>query len=299
MKSTAATLRGLAARENKSNDQTSGQILGQISGEAGHGGKAGSLGRATVHGKTELMSQASHSEPDQPNSPQAKLLQGRRLQERLTLRQSRLHISEIVEQEPASEFDSVGLELQAHRARKGHDLEMAARVLRIKIAHLKAIEDGQFDVLPGRTYAVGFVRAYAEYLGLDPEDCVRRFKLEYAVATEVEGEGEAQNKKIGMVFPDLREEVQLPHGSIIILAGLLVLGVWGGWYLSTSDERAFSSAETEVSSVAADELPARQEAQVFCKAQRVKPLQSKQLLRSKPLPMKQTVLFRPKRTQKR
>ena len=45
--------------------------------------------------------------------------------------------------------------------------------------HLKAIEDSRFQELPGPTYAVGFVRTYGSYLGLDGEDVVRRFREEY------------------------------------------------------------------------------------------------------------------------
>jgi len=195
------------------------------------------------------------------------------LQERFAARQSRLHISEIVEQEPPSEFDSVGLELQAHRTRKGHELEMAARVLRINIKHLKAIEDDHFEILPGKTYAVGFVRAYAEYLGLDPEDCVRRFKLEYMAATEPEAEeGTKKSKKMGMAFPDLQEDTRLPTGSIIVVTGLLILGVWGGWYLSTTDERAFSDSSAETTETEeAIGLPSPEEAQAILAGEEVIP----------------------------
>ncbi len=269
MKRAVATLRGLAAREKKSS--------GHVSGETGHGGTTGSLGQAGVYGKTEMMSQPSQSGASQSGTAQSRAsqsggsqagshsrpAQGKPLQERLAQRQSRLHISEIVEQEPISEYDSVGLELQAHRTRKGHDLDMAGRVLRIKPTHLKAIEDDHFEVLPGKTYAVGFVRAYAEYLGLNPEDCVRRFKLEYAAVMEVPSEDAAKTKKSGLMFPDLREDVQLPLGSIIILGSLVVMAVWGGWYLSTSAERAFSNAESETVAITEEGLPTPEEAQAI------------------------------------
>ena len=52
--------------------------------------------------------------------------------------------------------------------------------LHIRLAYLKAIEDGRFKDLPGLTYASGFVRSYADYLGLDGEEMVRRFREEIA-----------------------------------------------------------------------------------------------------------------------
>ncbi len=186
------------------------------------------------------------------------------LQDRLGSRESRLQINEIVDAPIVPEYDSVGLELRAHRERKGHDIEMAGRVLRIKTKHLLAIEESRFDALPGKTYAIGFVRAYAEHLGLDPDDCIRRYKLEYAAALEPAEEDGAPAATSKLAFPEVRDEVRLPHGSIIILAGLLVLGVWGGWYLTTSAERAFS--ETEAVSLPPADLPTPEDAEAILHA---------------------------------
>jgi len=167
------------------------------------------------------------------------------LQDRLAARGSRLQINQIVEQNPVPEFDRIGLELQAHRERKGQKLEMAGRVLRIKPAHIRAIEESRFEDLPGKTYAIGFVRSYAEYLGLKPAECIRRFKNEYNEATNAGDEGGAgKGKKPKLAFPEARERVRLPHGSMIILTGIMGLSVWGGWYLTTSAEGQFTDAET-------------------------------------------------------
>src|SRR3990170_5512490 len=70
------------------------------------------------------------------------------------------------------------------RARKdcGQDLRAVSEALRIRQAYLEAIESGAFDHLPGPTYAVGFLRTYAEYLGLDGEEMVERFKAETQAA---------------------------------------------------------------------------------------------------------------------
>ncbi|MFQ5764972.1 MAG: helix-turn-helix domain-containing protein, partial [Rhodospirillales bacterium] len=71
---------------------------------------------------------------------------------------------------------SVGALLKVSRLRVGMDLEEVADVLRIRYVYLEAIEDGRFDDLPGTPYATGFIRAYAEHLGLDSDEVVRRFK---------------------------------------------------------------------------------------------------------------------------
>src|SRR5258708_29315037 len=60
------------------------------------------------------------------------------------------------------------------------DVEHVAQVLRIRPGVLTAIESGEFDQLPGPAYAIGFVRSYATYLGLDSDPLVLRFNAEVA-----------------------------------------------------------------------------------------------------------------------
>lgn len=168
------------------------------------------------------------------------------LHSRMAERNPRIQITEITEQVPEPEFDSVGAELKAHRNRKGHELEMAGRVLRIKTIHIQAIEESDYAALPGKAYAIGFVRSYAEYLGLDPDDCIRRFKAEYADAMDpkpVEGEVQPRARATGsLAFPEARDDVRLPHGSMIILGAMLIMMIWGGWYITSQSEQAFTDA---------------------------------------------------------
>lgn len=74
--------------------------------------------------------------------------------------------------------ESVGLFLRLLRERAGVSLDHAAQHVRIRKAYVSAIEDDRFDALPGRAYAMGFVRAYAEFLGADVEATARVVSLE-------------------------------------------------------------------------------------------------------------------------
>ncbi len=60
-----------------------------------------------------------------------------------------------------------GDQLRAAREAEGVDLEHISAQTRIPIRHLEAIEAGDFDALPSRTYAIGFARTYAREMGLD------------------------------------------------------------------------------------------------------------------------------------
>ena len=73
---------------------------------------------------------------------------------------------------------NVGTILRQARQSLGEDLRQSAGYLRIREPYLRAIEDGRYEDLPGRAYAVGFVRAYAIHLGLDGDKVVERFKIE-------------------------------------------------------------------------------------------------------------------------
>ena len=75
---------------------------------------------------------------------------------------------------------TVGQELSNARQRKGKRLSDVWLVLKIRPDQLVAIEEGRFDVLPGRVYAIGYVRSYAAHLGLDADRLVERLKAELA-----------------------------------------------------------------------------------------------------------------------
>jgi hypothetical protein len=73
---------------------------------------------------------------------------------------------------------SVGELLQAAREKKGVDLYRAERDTKIRARHLAALESGDYAELPGAVYTKGFLRNYALYLGLDPEELLARWRDE-------------------------------------------------------------------------------------------------------------------------
>jgi cytoskeleton protein RodZ len=72
----------------------------------------------------------------------------------------------------------VGEILRRTREYYNQSLEYVESILRIRAAQLQALEEGKIDQLPGRAYAIGFVRTYSEYLGLDGEKMVTLFKAQ-------------------------------------------------------------------------------------------------------------------------
>lgn len=75
---------------------------------------------------------------------------------------------------------AVGEILRRTREYYGQSLPDVESILRIRATQLEAIEKGDIEKLPGRVYAIGFVRAYSEYLGLDGDKMVHLFKTQAA-----------------------------------------------------------------------------------------------------------------------
>lgn len=72
----------------------------------------------------------------------------------------------------------VGETLQLARERKGVDLYRAERDTKIRLRYLSALEDGAYDELPPPVYTKGFLRNYAIYLGIDPDEILERWRDE-------------------------------------------------------------------------------------------------------------------------
>ena len=139
----------------------------------------------------------------------------------------RLHLRDIQDDNPEPRGTS-GAQMHAARLAVGEDVGTVAQKLRIRRQHLEAIEGGDFEALPGRAYSIGFVRSYAEYLGLDEVEMVARFKEEFDTA---------QTQAAAFNFPVAEEESRLPRGAMIVIAVLVVAALYGVWSLTVSVDR--------------------------------------------------------------
>ncbi len=98
----------------------------------------------------------------------------------LEQRASRRQESVALGQRSAVSGMHTGEQLRAAREQRGFTVEEYARLLRIPVKTLRALEEGDFSVLPAEVYARGFLKQYAEALALDPVPLLREFMLERA-----------------------------------------------------------------------------------------------------------------------
>ena len=62
------------------------------------------------------------------------------------------------------------------RQTRGISLEEIARNTKLKVTTLKAIEDANFDLLPGGIYNISYIRQYARAIGADEGSLVRQYQ---------------------------------------------------------------------------------------------------------------------------
>lgn len=142
------------------------------------------------------------------------------------IKSRRIHLREISGDADAP-LETVGQDLRAARLRRGDDLATVSKALKIRKDHLEAIEEDRLEQLPGRTYAVGFVRSYADYLGLDTAQCLERFKAEIA--------GRTDDAKPTVTVIEEDEERRLPQGWKIIAGVVVLIMIYGTYLLLTNN----------------------------------------------------------------
>ncbi len=146
-----------------------------------------------------------------------------------SVREGRLNLHEVEASERGEDgvYRGVGAELKAERERFGLLLSEVSERLRIRVAYLEAIEAGRFGDLPGRIYAIGFLRSYAEFLGADGDVCVQMFKAEA-------GTGGHSRR---LEFPVPQNENRRPGPATLLVAVLLGAAVYGGWFMLQEEDR--------------------------------------------------------------
>jgi cytoskeleton protein RodZ len=130
--------------------------------------------------------------------------------------------------QPSPAAHAIGERLRERREELGLDLESVGDALRIKPIYLAALEQGRAQDLPGPTYAIGFIRAYAQYLGFNSERVLDRYKAE---------SGEIQARP-DLTLPVPLGERSLPGVPILLVGVILALCGYGAWYYVATGDRS-------------------------------------------------------------
>ena len=113
----------------------------------------------------------------------------------------------------------VGAQLRQARIARGETVEQVAENLRIRPSYLHGLEQGDLSIMPGRTYALGFLRSYARYLGFDGEDLTAQIRSSVADLTR----GTHLHSRTPL------SESRLPKLPILVVSLAALAGVYAGW----------------------------------------------------------------------
>jgi cytoskeletal protein RodZ len=111
--------------------------------------------------------------------------------------------------------------LKQTREDQGINIVAVERETKIKRIYLEAIERGRFEKLPSESYALGFVKNYAKFLGLPLSEIVPLFRREYAAVHNVHIIPEFRKKQ--HVFSKNR---LFSGRGLIILAAVVIIIVY-------------------------------------------------------------------------
>jgi len=114
-------------------------------------------------------------------------------------------------------FD-IGSSLREARVRQGIDFPELEELTKIRPKYLRALEDEQFDILPAPTYVRGFLRSYAEALGLDGQPFVDEYNSRFAI-----GEEDAPIRSRRAPQPQRARPARESRIVVLALAGIAVL----------------------------------------------------------------------------
>ncbi len=100
-------------------------------------------------------------------------------------------------------MDTPGKFLKAEREKKERSLKELAELLKLKVAYLKAIEEEDYLSIPGEIFIKGYIRVYADALGLDSNYILNLYKQQIAKVTQTDERPVVTKNKIFTYKPIL------------------------------------------------------------------------------------------------
>jgi hypothetical protein len=119
----------------------------------------------------------------------------------------------------------IGNSLREARERQGRTFADLERTTQIRTRYLKALEEEQFSLLPASSYTRGFLRVYADELGLDGRLYVDEFNSRFSVSEPVRTSARRQERRVPVQQPR-RIAVGAVIAALAIIAGGSVLFVF-------------------------------------------------------------------------
>lgn len=159
------------------------------------------------------------------------------------------------------DMDNVSKMLKEARLAKGLSLEEAEAATSIRKLYLDAVEEGEFDKIPGDVFTKGIIRTYGNFLGLNGPDLVNIYKAQNSGLTKeaVAPKPIRMVEKIS-ISPHIKPE-RVSSGNwlsyIVVLALVIVVAAGGkAWFMNTDSSQNLVSEPAAVE----NSMPAEEKA---------------------------------------
>jgi len=141
----------------------------------------------------------------------------------------------------------IGQTLRETRMRNRVDITEVEAGTKIRAKYLRALENEEWDLLPGPTFVKTFLRSYADYLGLDSRLLVEEYKQRFERPSPVEltpfaprAGGRRERRRRPLLGPG----IVVVFGLVALLAALYALGTWGDGESGKDQERVATPTAT-------------------------------------------------------
>ena len=129
----------------------------------------------------------------------------------------------------AAKITKVGAMLKEVRQQKGLKLVDIAKILCIRRLYLEAIETSDYDNIPALPYGAGFIRSYANFLGLNGENIVDLYKEETNISS---------TKDMHILEP--QSEASMPGLQYLLISILSIAILYAVWTVFNQNEETIS-----------------------------------------------------------
>ncbi len=140
--------------------------------------------------------------------------------------------------------ETVGEILLAAREKQGLDLEVVSQETKIPVVTLQYLETDNFEAIPAKVYAIGFLKTYAQVLGLDPTQVINKYEVQTGQTHKSRGdlweiEEEVVEERLGSTH--LLGRFVIP--AILIVAAIIIhWRVFGGREEGAESQKALPAA---------------------------------------------------------
>src|SRR3972149_302610 len=142
-------------------------------------------------------------------------------------------------------METIGEQLKRVRKVCGYSLEDVARVTKINLLYLEAIENDDFAKLPGETFLKGFLRSYARFLGIKEKEIIGKLKAgkktgpaaheeyntEVHVSSSIPGKRDRGSEDQSFIQKNMRIILPLGVGALALIVIIMLFG--GGGHTPT------------------------------------------------------------------